>query len=112
MDHHMLLFLTSLAFFLLAVSAVQAWAFVYRYSRENWRKWPEGEHLMWLTVVLALMLTMTLVFNAFPPSLWIASSVSVVLFGALVYELYRRHRLLTLAQRDRREELDRITEEV
>lgn len=112
MDHHMLLFLMSLAFFLLAVGAAQAWAFVYRYSRENWRKWPEGEHLMRLTVVLAMLLTMTLVFNAFAPSLWLAAIVSVVLFGALDYELYRRHRLLTLAQKQRREELERITEEV
>jgi hypothetical protein len=112
MDHHFMLFLMSLAFFLLAVGAAQAWAFAFRYAHENWRKWPEGEHLMRLTIVLALLLTMTLVFNAFAPPLWLAAVVSVILFGALDYELYRRHRLLTLAQRQRRDELERISDEV
>lgn len=97
---HMTIFLASAAIALLVLGAVQAWAFVFRYSRENWRKYAEGRHIMGFTVTLAVILSATLLgqlWRTMP--LWLGATISAVLFGALDYELYRRHRLLTLAKR-------------
>jgi len=100
-DDHMTLFLASLAMALLVLGAVQAWAFAWRYSRDNWRRWAEGRHLMHFTVCLAWLLTATTLLQIIPVPLWLAAALSVVLFGWLDYELYRRHRLLTLAREER-----------
>src|SRR5512139_2158362 len=82
------------AFALLAFGAALCWGFVWRYSRMDWRLYPEGRHIMIFTGTLALMMSMTLVFNLLPIPMLVRLVVSVVLFGAFDYALIRRHQLL------------------
>lgn len=99
---HMTIFLVSLALALLAVGAIQAWAFVFRYRRENWRKYEAGRLMMVSTRTLALVLSATLLGQLWPTMpMWLAAVISAVLFGAVDYSLYRQHRLLTTAKSER-----------
>lgn len=84
---------------LLAVCAVQATRFVVRYSRVPWRRTPAGRHLMGLTRALAVILWATMFLSVVPLPLWVALAVQAVAFGWLAFELSRRNRLFTIAQR-------------
>jgi hypothetical protein len=83
-----------------SATALLCWWFVWRYSRINWKRTPEGRHVMRLTIALALMFTLTVAFNVAPvPVLWKAVA-SVVLFGAIGAEMWTRNTLLHDAQRE------------
>ena len=87
---------------LLAVCALQASRFVVRYSRVQWKRTPAGRHLMGLTRALALILWGTLVLSVVPLWLWLGLLIQATLFGWLAFELTRRNRLFTIAQRENR----------
>lgn len=87
---------------LVLTAAAEATRFAIRYSRVNWRRTPEGRHLMGLSRVLAIVLWGTLLAAAVPIPFWVAAVEQVLLFGWLAYELNRRNRLFTARQREAR----------
>ena len=98
---HMTIFLASLAIALLVLGAVQAWAFVFRYSRENWRKYAEGRHIMGFTLMVAIILSLAVEVRIFGPYPGL-QIVAMLLYGWLVYLLGSRVRLLWRAQHPRK----------
>jgi hypothetical protein len=86
------------------VAAVESTRFTIRYSRVNYRRTPEGRHLMGLSRALGVALWTTLLSAAFeliaPIPLWVAAMVQTIVFGWLAFEMNRRNRLFTAAQRE------------
>lgn len=85
---------------LLALCALLAWAFVFRYSRVRWHATAEGRHLMKFTIILALMFSLTLLFQVLQPKPLTVVTLSILLFGWAAFELGNRIRLQRVAQRE------------
>jgi hypothetical protein len=83
----------------LAVCAVEAWTFVYRYSQLEWRLTPVGRHLMRLTALLAITYTLTLVFQLVAVAPVVGVAITATVFGLMAVELGVRLWLLIKAQR-------------
>lgn len=75
--------------------------FIYKYSRVRWERSPEGVNTMFVTVALAMIATLALVRGLVPfQSIEVACSFAAWLgVGAL---MVHRIRMLTMAQRNRR----------
>lgn len=85
--------------FMAALCAVEAWVFVARYSRRQWRASPSGIHLMRTTRLIALMLTTTVVFALTQVGAVAQAIAWLVMFTWFAAELYHRNALLTEALR-------------
>jgi len=96
----MLAVLTFVALALVAAISIEAWVFVARHARTSWWATHEGRYLMRSKVNLALLFTMTLVFQAVEPKPLTAVVISIVLFSFTAYTLAD---LLTLQARAKRE---------
>lgn len=106
--------LTTLTILLRSLGMVFAVAFLLRYLRLNWQATPEGRHLIGFTLIVALFLGYATANNI---AMWLdpassrgirgnwpgRSEVGAVLYGLVAWFLFQRNRLLTLAQRERRE---------
>lgn len=99
----MLTTLTIVALVLVAVISIEAWIFVARHARTSWWDNPEGRYLMRSKVNLALLFTMTLVFQVVRPRPLTAVVISVVLFAFTAYTLADLLILQTKAKREGRE---------
>lgn len=97
----MLQFFTLVTLGLVALCAVLAWVFAFRYSRVNWYSTPEGRQLMQTNVLLALLFSLTLLFQALHPKPPVGITLSIALFGWAAYLLGNWIRLQRNAQRDR-----------
>jgi len=91
-----LLMLASVA--LMIFAALQETRFVVRYSRTTWKRTSIGRSLMGKGRALAAILWATLLLPFAP--LWLAMPLQVVLLAWLGYELTKRNRLFTTAQRE------------
>ena len=98
----MLAILTFAALTLVAVVAIEAWVFVARHARINWWDNPEGRYLMRSKVNLALLFTMTLVFQVVQPKPLTAVVISIALFSFTAYTLADLLILQTKAKRERK----------
>lgn len=81
---------------------VLAWAFVWRFSRVNWQGSYEGRHMMGFTLIVAIFMTFATsvtLFGKYPG----VDVVAVALYGWLAWLLWERHRLFSLAQKEREE---------
>lgn len=92
-----------LALALVATVSALAWTFVARYARKDWRATPEGRHLMFFTLALAVTTTTTLLFRFVfdePEGSGLRLGVFIAEFAVLAWQLAIRNRLLTQASRD------------
>lgn len=94
--------LTYVALGLVALIALETWVFVARHSRVRWWENPEGRYLMRSKVALALLFTMTLVFQVVQPKPVTAVVISILLFGFTAYTLADLLILQTKAKRERK----------
>lgn len=92
--------LTFVALALVGLIAAEAWVFVGRHSRTRWWDTREGRYLMRSKVGLALLFTMTLVFQAVEPKIETRLIVSVLLFAWIAYSLGELLALQTIAKRE------------
>lgn len=102
--------LTVVAFALVALIAVEAWVFVARHAHTAWWENREGRYLMKSKVGLALVFTMTLVFQAVQPKIETRLVASVLLFGWIAYTLGELLALQTIAKRERKRDATRPAE--
>lgn len=98
----MLTVLTFAALALVGIVSLEAWIFVARHARTTWWGTPEGRYLMRSKVNLALLFTMTLVFQVVQPKPLTAVLISVLLFAFTAYTLADLLILQTKAKRERR----------
>ena len=98
----MLTALTVVALALIAVISIEAWVFVARHARTNWWELREGRYLMRSKVNLALLFTMTLVFQAVHPKPLTRVVISVVLFSFTAYTLADLLLIQSAAKRERK----------
>ena len=92
-----------LATFLVVMGAIPAWVFPFLYhhrSRGRWRHSALGWHLMAMTVVIGLFLTLAATVRLFGPYPGIAV-VAVILYGAVDVLLWQRVILMLSATRER-----------
>lgn len=100
----MLAILTFVALSLVLVISIEAWVFVARHARTTWWDNREGRYLMRSKVNLALLFTMTLVFQVVHPRPLTAVVISIALFSFTAYVLADLLILQTQAKRERRRE--------
>lgn len=98
----MLPILTFVALALVLVISVEAWVFVARHARTTWWDNREGRYLMRSKVNLALLFTMTLVFQVAQPKPLTAVLISIGLFTFTAYVLADLLLLQTRAIRERK----------
>lgn len=98
----MIAVLTAIALGLVALIAVEAWVFVARHAHTSWWVNREGRYLMKSKVGLALVFTMTLVFQVVQPKVETRLVASVLLFGWIAYTLGELLALQTIAKRERK----------
>lgn len=98
----MLAVLTFVALALVTVVAIEAWVFVARHARTSWWVTHEGRYLMRSKVNLALLFTMTLVFQVVQPKPLTAVAISIVLFCFTAYTLADLLILQARAKRERK----------
>lgn len=94
--------LTFVALALVAVISLETWVFVARHARTHWWETGEGRYLMRSKVNLALLFTMTLVFQVVQPKPVTAAAISVLLFAFTAYTLADLLILQTKARRERK----------
>lgn len=90
---------------LVAIAAVEAWAFVVLYhfrTQGHWRDSRLGRHLMSFVAVVAALLTLALVSRAWGPLAWLVW-VALGLYIALDYVIGRRVYLMLRATRGDRD---------
>lgn len=88
-----------LAVAFLVAGAVEATRFSLRYRRTDYKRTPEGRHLMRFTVALAVALWGTLLGAWVPMPVWASLLLAVVVYAWLAFELHVRNRLFTTNQR-------------
>lgn len=93
--------LMALAVVLLVAGAFEATRFSLRYRRTDYKRSPEGRHLMRFTVALAIALWGTLLGMWLPLPVWGTLLLAVVVYAWLAFELHVRNRLFTINQRRR-----------
>lgn len=92
--------LNLIATILVATSAVMAWVFLFRYVGRNWRATPEGRHMMGLTLIIAVFLSLATEFRTFGP--WVgAPVVALVLYAVLAFLMFQQNVLLWKADQSR-----------
>lgn len=79
--------LTYIALGLLVIMAIESWLFVALHSRTRWWMTGEGRYLMKSKTGMALLYTMTLVFQAVHPKIETRLVASVLLFAWIAYTL-------------------------
>lgn len=93
--------LTVVALILIGICAAEAWLFVARHARTHWWANGEGRYLMRSKIALALLFTMTLVFEWVRPQLLTRIVISDALFLFTAYTLADLLILQSKAKRER-----------
>jgi Ca2+/Na+ antiporter len=93
-----------LATVLRVASALLAWLFVIRYALTRFERSAIGVHIMGLTLIIALFMTLASYVSIFGHYKYF-QVVGFVLYGGLFLLMINQHRLFTASRQELREEL-------
>jgi ABC-type xylose transport system permease subunit len=92
------------------IGGITAWAFVYRYAKENWTETEAGRHLMAFTAGLAMIFTWVVARNFFEVPSHVDTIVRLLIFSFITIHLIWRYRILRRQTRGNRDITEAVTQ--